>query len=221
MNPIVCIFAHPDDEAFGPGGSIAKFASERDVYIICVTNGDSDDQFTGKTGFGKKLGEIRRTELRKSAKILGVKQVEFLNFKDGSLCNNLYRDIAEKLKVKLDRIKPDTILTFENSGIVGHIDHIAVSLISGYLFQKIDYINKLLYWCELDLFLKEIPDYFIYIPPGRNKSEINFTINTEKFWDIKVKAMREHESQKDDADWILNLKKNQPKEEYFLIKSKN
>ena len=48
MAPLVCIFAHPDDEAFGPAGSIAKFASERDVYIICVTNGDADDKLTGK-----------------------------------------------------------------------------------------------------------------------------------------------------------------------------
>ena len=41
MKPLVCIFAHPDDEAFGPGGTIAKFAKKRPVYLICATKGES------------------------------------------------------------------------------------------------------------------------------------------------------------------------------------
>ncbi|MBP9816108.1 PIG-L family deacetylase [Candidatus Woesebacteria bacterium] len=40
MANIVAIFAHPDDEAFGPGGTLAKLSNEHDVYIICVTSGD-------------------------------------------------------------------------------------------------------------------------------------------------------------------------------------
>src|SRR5688500_16556268 len=102
MSPLVCIFAHPDDEAFGPAGSIAKFASERDVYIICVTNGDADDGLTGKKDYAETLGKIRRKELELSAEVLGVKKVFYLEFKDGTLSNNLYHQIADKIEEILE-----------------------------------------------------------------------------------------------------------------------
>jgi len=69
---IFCIFAHPDDEAFGPSGIIAKWAEENNVYLICVTDGSHPN------GGKKKLDKVRRKELLVSAKILGVKKVFFL-----------------------------------------------------------------------------------------------------------------------------------------------
>ena len=95
LKPLVCIFAHPDDEAFGPGGSIAKFASERDVYLISITNGDAGKSSNGQS---KMLGVIRRKELSASSRILGIKKVFFLNFKDGNLNNNLYHEIALEIE---------------------------------------------------------------------------------------------------------------------------
>ncbi|MBI4159549.1 PIG-L family deacetylase [Candidatus Wolfebacteria bacterium] len=85
MKTIVCIFAHPDDEAFGPGGTIAKLAKKNRVYIICATKGEA-----GKDSRRKKMGVLhdhRASELVASAKILGVKKVYFLGFKDGTLSN--------------------------------------------------------------------------------------------------------------------------------------
>lgn len=40
-NKLVCVFAHPDDEAFGPGGTIAKFSKTHAVYILCITRGEA------------------------------------------------------------------------------------------------------------------------------------------------------------------------------------
>ena len=98
MKPIVGVFAHPDDEAFGPGGTLASFAKERDVYTICVTNGDAGQNSSGKT---KELAQIRRDELLASAEVLGIKKVFFLDYKDGTLCNNLYHEIAGKIQTIL------------------------------------------------------------------------------------------------------------------------
>lgn len=220
MEPLICIFAHPDDEAFGPAGSIAKFASEREVHLICVTNGNADDQFTKKKGYAKSLGEIRRQELNNSAQILGIKSVQFLEFDDGSLSNNLYHKIASKLEQLLDEIRPDTIMTFESNGISGHIDHITVSLVSTYVFQKLDYIKTLLYYAETEAMMKMIPNYFIYVPPGYKKDQLDLTINIEKFWDKKVNAMHAHQTQEEDEKLILCILKNFPKEEHFLVKRK-
>ncbi len=220
MKPLVCIFAHPDDEAFGPAGSIAKYATERDVYIICVTSGNSHDQFTKKKGYAKTLGEIRREELNNSAKILGVKKVTFLEFDDGSLSNNLYHKIADKLESILTEIKPDTVMTFEPHGISGHIDHIAVSYITTFVFNKLVFISTLLYYAESNEMMKLIPSYFIYVPPGYKKEEFDLTLNIEDFWDKKLAAMQAHKSQEEDYNLVLGILKQFPKEEHFLIKKK-
>src|SRR5215469_5790453 len=102
MKPVVGIFAHPDDEAFGPSGTLAKFAKEgRDVYIICVTRGDAGENHSDDT---HALKDIREDELEASAKDLGVKDVIFFDFKDGTLSNNVYHEVAQKLKEKLEQL---------------------------------------------------------------------------------------------------------------------
>src|SRR3954469_17378891 len=97
MKPLVAVFAHPDDEVFGPGGTLATFAKERPVYIICVTNGDSGmNSLEGEAG-KRPLSEIRPEEMKASAQEIGVTDIFFLNYKDGSLSNNLYHEIADKI----------------------------------------------------------------------------------------------------------------------------
>lgn len=63
---IVAIFAHPDDEAFGPAGTLAKLSQTHDVYLICVTRGNANGNAS--------LGKIRTKELKQSANILGIKK---------------------------------------------------------------------------------------------------------------------------------------------------
>src|SRR3989344_5955519 len=137
MKSIVCIFAHPDDEAFGPGGTIAILAKNYKVFIICVTDGDAGKNSSSQA---RELGELRKEELLASAKVLRVRKVFFLGYKDGSLNNNLYHQLAEKLTKHLAILKPVTLLTFEPSGVSGHIDHIAVSMITSFVFEKLDYV---------------------------------------------------------------------------------
>lgn len=71
---IVGIFAHPDDEAFGPGGTLAKLAKENEVHIICATSCESGQKSISDK---KDLGKIRKQELLSSAKILGIKKSIF------------------------------------------------------------------------------------------------------------------------------------------------
>ena len=211
LKPLVCVFAHPDDEAFGPAGSIAHFASQRDVYIICVTSGDA-----ASVKDKDSLAKIREKELLKSSEILGAKGVEFLRFTDGSLCNNVYHKLADKIIQKIEKYKPDTLLTFDLKGVSGHVDHVVVALVTSFIFQKLKYVKTLLYYCELKEMMEQIKDYFVYVPPGYNKQDIDLTIDVSKYWDTKLKAMRAHESQKDDADWIIGMISKFPKEEHFL-----
>src|SRR3989338_7443324 len=127
---IVGIFAHPDDEAFGPGGTLTKYAKASDVFIICATRGEA-----GKGG--GNLAAIREKELKESAKVLGVKKVFYLGFGDGTLSNSSYHLLAQKIESHLKILKPDLLITFEPLGISGHIDHITVSLVTTFVAKRL------------------------------------------------------------------------------------
>lgn len=215
MKRVVCVFAHPDDEAFGPGGMIAKLAKDFEVYILCATKGQKGEVSKRISG---TLGQERAAELLASAKILGVKKVFFLGFKDGMLSNSIYHKLAEKVSLHVKRLKPEIMLTFEPHGGSGHIDHITVSMVSNFVFDRMPFVKKLMMHAPLDEYSKLRKDYFIFFPPGYKRSEIDEIIDTTDVWEQKVAAMHAHGSQMHDIKRILSIMKDRPKEEYFLVR---
>ena len=217
MKPVVAIFAHPDDEAFGASGTLALLAKEREVYLICVTDGSEGMNSSKKT---RALAEIRQEELIDSAKVLGIKEVFFLGYKDGSLSNNLYHKVAEKIQKILEKIKPEILLTDELRGVSGHLDHVAVSFITTYVFKRLSFVSELWYYCVTEKRQQAVKDYYIYYPPGYKKEEISKVIDVSVVWEQKTEAMYQHESQRHDVERILKELHGLPQEENFIILKK-
>ena len=218
------MFAHPDDEAFGPGGTIAKYAHEDvEVHLLCATRGEAGDLHeNGRSGNKEKtISEIREEELHQAGEVLGIKQIDCMGFPDGKICNNLYHTIGKKIEEKINEFQPQIILTFDKLGVSGHIDHMAMSMISTYVFIHSSIPKKLYYWCLPKRFTEEMPEYFIYFPEGYEDKVIPTTIDTSPYWDKKVDAMYRHKSQQHDIDMILSHFEKLPKEEYFLRRMKN
>lgn len=215
MKTIVGVFAHPDDEAFGPSGTLALLAKENPLYLICVTNGDA------ATGIpDESLGKIRQEELRASAKVLGITDVFFLNFLDGTLSNNVYHTIAAKIEEILEKIKPEMLITVENRGVSGHLDHIAVSMITSFVYEKLPYVKEIWYHCIDEAMRAKFPPYFVYMPEGYKKKDIQKIVDVSSVWSLKIQAMQKHQSQIKDVEKIEGIEKNLPKEEYFLVTKK-
>lgn len=212
MKSLVCVFAHPDDEAMGPGGTVAKYAATRDVFLLCATFGNN------KQRSRENLVEVRKRELLESAKILGVKKVDFLGFDDGELNNNLYHDLAKKIEAKVRKYRPDTLMTFETTGITGHLDHIAVSLTTSFVFSKLSFVKNLLYFCVDKKTAENFArDYFVFVPPGHMRAEVHECIDISSEFEQKVKAIQAHKSQQKDVDKIIDLlEKTNKTSEYFL-----
>lgn len=213
--PILCVFAHPDDEAFGPAGTICLEAKDRPISIICLTDGDAGKSHL--TNDPTDLRLTRRDELRKSAKILGVSDVRFFGYNDGSLCNLLYHEIAEKMSRIVDEIRPDILLTYEHLGISGHLDHVFMSLVTSFVFEKNLIPTQLWYYGTLREKLLMYNDYFIYMPPGYDRSQFDVIVNIESVYRTKVRAMRAHASQRHDANRIIIRDRKFAKEECFII----
>lgn len=214
---VFAIFAHPDDESFGPGGTIAILAKTHDVYSICATRGEAGQDHSTESG---ALSHKREQELRRASAHLGVKEVFFLDFIDGELKNNNYHAVAEKIMKLSDTFKPEIFLTYENGGVSGHIDHIAISMITSYVFYKKEYVKELHYFC-LDEEQRGVGQtYFVYFPPGYPNSKITKRVDIMPVLDQKIAAIKEHKSQIKDVEVMLERHKTKRLEECFIIVTK-
>lgn len=215
---LVALFAHPDDEAFGPAGTLAIYAETYDVYIICATRGDAGKSKALKDKH--KLGDVRYEELLRSAKLLGARDVIMLDYEDGGLCNNIYHSIAADIQSHLDRIQPEVMITYEQGGVSGHLDHVAMSLITHFAFHKTASAKRLLCYTILREHTDLMRGYFVYVPHGKSRDEIDLIVDISDVWELKKQAILQHISQHTDASRMLAFMENAPKEEYFLVEEK-
>jgi N-acetylglucosamine malate deacetylase 2 len=208
------LFAHPDDESFGPGGTIALLAKTHDVFLICATKGEvGEDHSASKESLSNK----REKEVIRAAQLLGIRHVFFLGHQDGQLNNNLYHIIAKQIEDLATKYKPELFLTYENRGISGHLDHIAISMITSYVFYKLDYVRELHYFC-IDESQRGIGQtYFVYFPPGYSGKEITKRVNVTSVLQQKLAAIQAHASQIKDVEKILQKHTGKRVEECFII----
>ncbi len=121
---IMVVLAHPDDESFPVGGTLAKYSAEGvQVDLIMATRGEAG--IPGRTA--EEATVIREAELRQACEELGVGDLVFLNFNDGHLPQE-DEELATNYLVSLfQQRQPDVVITFGPDGISGHPDHTAVS----------------------------------------------------------------------------------------------
>ncbi|MCB0101039.1 MAG: PIG-L family deacetylase [Anaerolineales bacterium] len=136
---ILAVLAHPDDESFGLGGTLAFYAQKGyETYYVCATRGEAgsvDDEYL--KGF-KDTAEMRTDELMRAAKELGLKEVHFLGYRDSGMpgmeannhpdaqINHPVEEVAGKVVKHIRNIKPDIVITFDPIGGYKHPDHIHI-----------------------------------------------------------------------------------------------
>ncbi|MBC7878342.1 MAG: PIG-L family deacetylase [Anaerolineales bacterium] len=125
---LLAVFAHPDDESMGMGGTLAKYSAEGvDTHLICASRGERgwfgpEEQNPGP----ERLGQIRTQELENAVKELGMKGLYFLDYIDGDVDQADHADAISKIVTHIRGIKPQVIVTFPPDGNYGHPDHIAI-----------------------------------------------------------------------------------------------
>ncbi|MCE7858883.1 MAG: GlcNAc-PI de-N-acetylase [Chloroflexi bacterium CFX2] len=148
---ILAVLAHPDDESFGLGGTLALYAQKGyDTYYVCATRGEAgsaDPEFLN--GF-KDTAEMRTDELMRAAKELGLKEVHFLGYRDSGMpgteanhhpdaqINHPIEEVAGKVVKHIRDIKPDVVITFDPIGGYKHPDHIHIQKATVLAFANAD-----------------------------------------------------------------------------------
>ena len=134
---LLVAFAHPDDESFGPAGTVVHYASQGvAVHYVCATRGEAGDVDPSLLEGYNSLAELRTAELRCAARPLGLAELHILDYRDSgmenapenqdptSLMQAPLQEVAERITRLIRQIQPQVVLTHDPSGGYFHPDHV-------------------------------------------------------------------------------------------------
>jgi N-acetyl-1-D-myo-inositol-2-amino-2-deoxy-alpha-D-glucopyranoside deacetylase len=148
---ILAVLAHPDDESFGLGGTLALYVRRgAAVYYVCATRGEAGTVDPEYMKNYQSVGELREAELKCAAEQLGLKDVFFLGYRDSGMpgmqanqdpnaqINHSLDEVAGKVVRYIRELKPDIVITFDPIGGYRHPDHIHIHKATVLAFEKAD-----------------------------------------------------------------------------------
>lgn len=201
---ILVVVAHPDDPEFGCGGTVAKYVSEGATayYLIC-TNGARGSR--GKDIKSDKLAETRKKEQLAAAKIVGTKEVIFLDHGDGELEADLH--LKEEIVKFIRKLKPDIVFTHdptwvyevgEDFAFINHNDHrkTGVATIDA-IYPLARDLASFPEHLEEGLQPHKVLEVYLF-----NFHKPTFYVDITNYFDIKMKAVLKHKSQIDDPKML-------------------
>ena len=143
MLRMLCVTAHPDDEAGLFGGTLLLYRRrEVETHVLCLTPGQAARHRGGFQGLDE-LAAVRRRELSAACAHLQVSHCEVLNFRDAHLDQeNLYEVVGE-LVLRFRQVRPHVVITFGPEGsVTAHADHGMVSIFATLAFQWASRTNR-------------------------------------------------------------------------------
>jgi LmbE family N-acetylglucosaminyl deacetylase len=222
MEPLrlLCVMAHPDDETLGTGGVLARYAAEGvDTYLLTATRGEAGwfgapEDYPGP----EALGRLREGELRAAGRILGLKEIRLLDYRDGQLDRACPAGICAEIAAYLREIRPQVVVTFDPNGSYGHPDHIAISqfttaaavLAASPGFQDAHgrpphTVTKLYYFADLDDYLaiyqEDFGELAILVDGKKRRAQgwndwaITTAVDTREYRPVVWQAVEQHRSQ--------------------------
>lgn len=248
---LMAVHAHPDDEASG-GGILAAYADEgvRTIVVTC-TNGEFGDApggiKPGQDGHDEeKVARLRLAELKESARILGVSEVQPLGYHDSGMpdweyrnrpdafCNIPLGEVSDRIGELITKYRPQVLTTYDNDGAYQHPDHVHASL-AAQAAAKATGIPAKVYlstmrgsswrkiWDALRAAGEQVPDWDIDDDRARralaSEERITTTIDIRPVLIRKREALFAHGSQIDDS-WFSKLPQEVAEEafgyEYFI-----
>ena len=116
-NSVLVIAAHPDDEALGCAGTLAKHISEGDeVNIIFMTNG-----LSARVNIDETEHQIRNEGMISAMKILGVNYYQCCNFPDNKMDSIPLLTVVKEIEQVINEYQPNIVYTHFSHDL--NIDH--------------------------------------------------------------------------------------------------
>lgn len=203
---VMVIMAHPDDAEFSCAGTVAKWAAAgSEVMFVLGTSGDKGSDDPEMTS--EQLVQTREREQREAARVLGVKTVEFLRFRDAELVPDLNLRLAITRVVR--QYKPDAVICqdptnrWEGQEYIQHPDHLAMGEATlAAVFPSAR--DRLTFPQLLEEGLEPHKVAEVFIAGARDP---DVWIDVTGAFDTKIKALAEHKSQMGDWDFASMLRR--------------
>lgn len=199
---VLSIHAHPDDQEFTVAGTLARWAREgSEIITICLTKGDAgSNQFTPADMTRARLARIREDEQRAACRVLGIKDLVFLDYEDGVLTPSL--DMRRDLTRLIRRYRPDAVvcgdptMRFYGTRYMNHPDHRVASDVA---------LDAVFPSAETRFIFPELLDEGLAPHHVREvwlhgSSQSDTFVDIASTLDVKIQALREHRSQMGEWD---------------------
>jgi LmbE family N-acetylglucosaminyl deacetylase len=203
MLRLMCVTAHPDDEAGGFGGTLRLYHDRGvETCVLCLTPGQAASH-RGNARNDKELAEMRRKEFAASCEILKVSRGVVLDYADGQLHRlDLYNVVCDITRY-VREFRPQVMITFGPEGAVtAHPDHSMAPVFATLAYEWAGRSNRYpdhfksglnphrvqkLYYGTANFTLPERQP--VSLPP------ITAQIEIAKYLDTKIAAFHAHKSQ--------------------------
>jgi LmbE family N-acetylglucosaminyl deacetylase len=190
---LLAVFAHPDDETFRPGGTLALLARQSvRVEVLTFTHGEAGSCGDPALCAPEELSAVRERELRCACAALGVQPSRLLDYADGHLQEADSETMIAHILSVVNEVKPQILLSFGPDGLSGHPDHIAVGQWTADAFRRAEEISAL-YTVAVPQSLAETLDMRQLHPVPDDA--IALTVDVSSVWETKLDAMRCHATQ--------------------------
>lgn len=206
---IVGVFAHPDDEAFGPAGTlIEEIKRGAEVHLISLTAGEAG----ANPDNVPDLGVTRLEEWRKAGEIIGAASMTHLGYKDSELSNSDLLPIADHVQTKLlefltiEDVSEIEIMSFELGGISGHIDHIVAARAACTAFYRLKpsqpRLTRMRLFCLPKSWQQEPDVSWVFMDQGHD-DEVLEKVDVGGCFEQRTAAINAHHSQRHDGEQLL------------------
>jgi LmbE family N-acetylglucosaminyl deacetylase len=203
MKKLMCVTAHPDDEAWAFGGALLRYRKRGvETQVLCLTRGGAGT-YRGTAKSSEEQMQLRAQEFHAACRLLKVTHTELLDYPDGGLARLNFFEVVADLTQRIRAAKPGVVITFGSEGTVtAHPDHSMVALFitaachwagrqdrfSEQLRRGVapHSVEKLYYLSTKDIWPERPP---ISPPP------ITANIDVREFVETKVEAFKAHATQ--------------------------
>jgi LmbE family N-acetylglucosaminyl deacetylase len=191
------IHAHPDDQEFTVGGTLAKWArAGSEIVTVCLTSGGAgSNDHTPPDMTREALVPIREDEQRRACRVLGISEVLFLGYEDGMLQPSI--DLRRKLTRLIRRHKPDAVvcgdptMRYYGNMYMNHPDHRAASDVAlDAVFPSAE--TRLIFPELLAEGLEPHKVRWVFI---HGSAQSDTFIDISEVLDVKIAALKEHKTQ--------------------------
>jgi LmbE family N-acetylglucosaminyl deacetylase len=190
---LLAVFAHPDDETFRCGGTLALLAQRGvRVQVLTATRGQAGSCGNPPLCVSVELPAVRENELRCACAALGIQPPILLDYQDGHLSKADPERIVSEILAVVREVRPQMILTYGPDGVSGHPDHIAIGRFASEAFRRTLDVIALHTIAVPHSLAKTLGMTQIHSVPDHS---ISLTVDVSTVWNAKMSAIRCHRTQ--------------------------